>query len=189
MRIESGNLEGNSHYTVTKTYEESTFYVRSDSEDPPLMVVSFQVAMITLIGSLLIHKKLSKLFTFWLTSIQRENNRGQGQAYVRLGRPVQSRVDPRRQFVIADPKHSSTISTLCATHQRATKARGIVASESQRIVHDASRARSSSPDRIAWIGVSFSSPVSRVSPRRVPKVASPSRSTFCIAPTRSPVML
>jgi hypothetical protein len=36
--------------------------------------------------------------------------------------------------------------------------------------------------RITWIGEFFSSPVSRVSPRFVPKVASPSRSTFCIAP-------
>jgi hypothetical protein len=43
--------------------------------------------------------------------------------------------------------------------------------------------------QIAWTGESLSSPVRLTSPRRVPKVACPSRSTFCIAPDRLPVTL
>src|SRR6266404_4554668 len=42
---------------------------------------------------------------------------------------------------------------------------------------------------ITWIGEFLSSPVRLISLRLVPKVASPNRSTFCIAPARSPVTL
>ena len=71
---------------------------------------------------------------------------------------------------------------------RQSKTSGIIALSS-RIVREASRACSSSPVRITSIGEPFNNPVRRVSPRLVPKVACPSRSTFCIAPARSPVMV
>jgi hypothetical protein len=55
---------------------------------------------------------------------------------------VESRPNPRRRFVTPDPIHPITISTFCATHQRATKAvRALYRrNRGQRIVDDASRA-------------------------------------------------
>jgi hypothetical protein len=41
---------------------------------------------------------------------------------------MESRTDPGRRFVIADPIHPSSILTLCAEHHRVTKALAIVAS-------------------------------------------------------------
>jgi hypothetical protein len=42
---------------------------------------------------------------------------------------------------------------------------------------------------ITWTGEYFGTPMRLTSPRLVPKVASPSRSTICIAPARLPVTL
>ena len=64
---------------------------------------------------------------------------------------------------------------------------GEVATACMRRIYD--REFIPSATRITWTGESFSSPVSCVSPRLVPKVAFPNRSTFCIVPARWPVML